>query len=61
MSVLQQYLSLVDRGLLPANQPDLMVYIVSVASHFAGVVNGIACYSSLLAVGLCPRVFESLR
>ena len=29
--------------------------------HFAGVVNGIACYFQLLAVVLCTRVFESLR
>ena len=30
--------------------------------HFAGVVNGIAChFRSLTAVGLCPRVLESLR
>ena len=29
--------------------------------HFAGVVNGIACYFRSRAVGLWPRVFESLR
>lgn len=33
-----------------------------VTSHFAGAVNGIACYYyNRLAVGLCPRVFESPR
>ena len=30
-------------------------------SHFAGVVNGIACYEQLKAVVLCTRVFESHR
>lgn len=40
----------------------LKLVIASVsASHFAGVVIGIACYQADKAVVLCTRVFESLR